>query len=282
MALIWKPDLQNNPLGSFSSVESVDPASRIAVVDAPGGIGGKVLRFTVKHGDQVFSGERAEVIRDPKWPEETVRFFGFGVFFPSSFPTNPGDWQVFHQYHQGYKGGQTIGRSPPIEFALNGERMSLNVNGPVDPFPVRTLWSAPLVREKWIRFVLGVRFSPTAGWLQLWRDGAEVLPKTSAVTMFANNALGNVGIYAKWGLYRKPTITPDATIYHADLVEADQLADLLPPAAPLPSPPGNVASAPVWRTGDPSRTLYVDGKLVGLVDTAELAAAIVARMNASK
>lgn len=300
MAIIWRPDLSKGIPGDFTSFEiapSVDRATRIAVVDAPGLPGVKAIRFHVKPGDLKENGARSELLLDDHRPEGTERFTAFSVYFPTGYPTLPKAWAVFQQFHQGYKGPDTIGQSPPVEFALNGEMLQVNINGPIAPYPARTLWSAPLVRDRWLNFILHARWSSKDGWVRVFLDGKEIVPKTSAITIFANPTLPNIGVYGKFGLYRnatnqsQPIITKEATIYEANILEASTLEDALSAAAgatpsvpvqpPVPPPPAPVVAPERWSHGlSAFRALYVDGKLVGLVDTPEFAAQIVAAMNA--
>jgi hypothetical protein len=53
--------------------------------------------------------------------------------------------------------------------------------------------------NRWIDLVWGVRFAPdSTGWLEVWVDGVNVLPRTNHATMWS----GDSGMYLKQGLYK--------------------------------------------------------------------------------
>jgi hypothetical protein len=52
--------------------------------------------------------------------------------------------------------------------------------------------------NRWIDLVWGIRFAPdSSGWLEVWVDGVNVLPRTSHATMWT----GDTAMYLKQGLY---------------------------------------------------------------------------------
>lgn len=276
MTVIWRGD----ELGAWTGSEVADK-TRIAQVNlARDNAPIKAFRFQVRQADLVQNGVRAELIRDDHRQEGVERYTRFSVLFPkNNFAVMDKQWQVFHQYHQSYIGVQTIGRSPPVEFALNGSTMQLNVNDWHAPnYAAKTLWSTPLEFDKWYDFVLHARWSstPAYGFLHLYLGGKEVLPKTATLTMFPGYE-----VYMKTGIYRSRSIVPDSMVYQYNFMEATTLEDVLSPTTVAPpTPPVLVAPAPVWRVGvESARIVYKNNMPVGVMDTPELASAVVTAMN---
>lgn len=273
MTVIWRGD----DLGAWHGKEVLD-SSRISTVDVKRNGGSvKAFRFQVKQTDIVHNGVRAELVREDHRPEGTERYTAFSVLFPKDFfPTVAGKWQVFHQYHQSYKDGTTIGRSPPVEFSLNGNKMQLSTNDWHSPaFTQRVLWSAPLEFDKWYDFVLHARWSsnPLLGFLHLFLNGAEVLPKTPTFTMFPGYE-----VYMKSGIYRSRDIMEDATLYQRGFIEATTLEEAM--AARGTMPPVAPALAR-WSVGSQASHYAVqqDGRTVAFAETYEIAQKIIDALN---
>ena len=86
--------------------------------------------------------------------------------------------------------------------------------------------AAPLKRGAWNDFVLHVKWSsnPKVGFVELYKDGQLVVPKTMVATQF-----GSETNYLKLGLYRDSSITQTASVYHDGFTMASSLADVMPP-----------------------------------------------------
>ena len=87
-------------------------------------------------------------------------------------------------------------------------------------------WTAPLQKGAWHDYIVHVKWSTsnTVGGVEVWYDGAHVLPFTSTATLFPNDT-----VYLKQGLYRSQSVTWNQTLYQCGMTVATTLADVLPP-----------------------------------------------------
>jgi hypothetical protein len=210
--------------------------SRIQVVrDSPGRPAepkpeGNVLRvelrpFELGRGDvtttATMSASRAEVYdRQPTeadtpanlWadPEGSVRWFGFQVYLPPewAFADRTEDWLLLTQWK-----GRSPG-SPPVSLQIAGTRWAIaGAAGRTDLVPVRL--------DHWTTFEIGVHFSsvPSAGWVEVWIDGALALPRTAHATM--GTVEGRIDPnYLKQGIYRSSAWQTTHVAYFSDAVLA--------------------------------------------------------------
>ena len=214
-ASTWRGDFETGDLTQWSGVEMVagDPI-RLKVVDgaAMGSYGvrqGKyALRVTVHQGDDPIgaSGNRAELVHaeGATWGEGDEIYLGWSTLFPTDFGVTD-TWQVFTQFHHTGCCG-----SPPLELDVTKETLQL-VSQKEGVFDETVLWSTPLERGKWHDFVWHIKWSTdaTKGLVELWYDGAHVLPKRSVRTLFSDGHA-----YLKQGYYRNSTIAWPGVLYH--------------------------------------------------------------------
>ncbi len=215
--VVWRGDFETGDLSQWSEIQEVSP-DRLALV--PDAREGKyALKATVVLGDDPInaSGNRNELAVNTNEPTGSEFFYKWSTKFDESYPSNAA-WQLFAQWHHTGLTG-----SPPVQFVVKGEQMRLEV-GPNG----NAVWTAPLERGKWRDFVFHVKWSPDAsvGFVELYLDGALVLPKTMAQTQFS----GQLN-YLKVGLYRSEAIGPTGIVYHDGWMQATTLEDVLPPVA---------------------------------------------------
>lgn len=188
------------------------------VTDVPGDgrkPAGPVLRVELRRfessegrrdGDVVttggYSANRAEVYDrharretpPAQWPDPvgSTRWYGFDLFVPADFVEDDTGvvWFSLLQW-KGLDSGQ-----PPI--ALEIKRGHLDLGGASGRH-----FLGPLKKGQWERVVVGVHFDPgAAGWVEVYRDGVQVLARTSRPTM-NRRADGTVDpAYLKLGIYR--------------------------------------------------------------------------------
>jgi hypothetical protein len=208
---LWSADYDvSDPCTQWSACQRQTP-SRITGATSPVREGSHSGRFEVQYGDVVNGGARAEVVHCLPGAcggeiAGTERWYGWSTYWPTSFNSQP-TWQVFTQWHHLGNSG-----SPPISFYTNGSTMYLSTTDSAGGEAHTIHWTAPLVTGQWRSFIFGVRFANDGtGWVELWLDGVQVLPRTSTRTMRDD---GNI---LKQGLYRKDTIDFTQVIHHDNM-----------------------------------------------------------------
>ena len=170
------------------------------------------MRVQLQPGDVVSGGNRAEVYgrhaspRDTpaaQWPDPigSTRWYGFDLYLPSSFATDPTGlvWLAFTQW-KGRDGGQ-----PAIALEIKRDRMEMAGASARNDL-------GPIKRGQWERIVVGVHFDPTnAGWVEVHRDGVQALGRTNRPTTTYVNGEPDP-IYLKQGLYRSSRWTVPHTL----------------------------------------------------------------------
>ncbi|MCE9667149.1 heparin lyase I family protein [Myxococcus stipitatus] len=225
-SVVWSGDFETGDRSQWTRAQMVS-SDRLAVVTSPRRQGGYALKATVKRGDDPInsSGNRNELVRMTREAVGSEYYYRWSTMFDSTFPSVK-TWQLFTQWHQE---SDTVGGSPPVEFYVYGEEIRLNIGGN----PGTIVWSAPLVRGKWLDFVFHVRWSSDSrvGFVELYYNGKLVLPKRYIATQYS----GQVN-YLKVGLYRNDTITQTGIVYHDGWLMARKLEDVLDPVAVLKAP----------------------------------------------
>ena len=226
-SVVWRGDFETKDLSQWDVIDGL--ASRLTVVPSPVRQGSYGLRVELRSGDFSNNGNRNELVRTVADSEGMDLYYAWSTMFDASYPIAD-TWQVFTQWHHSGCCG-----SPPLEFDIDGQTLSLSRNPPSNSGTV-ALWSTPLVRGVWHDFVLHVVWSsnPDLGFLELWYDGQKAIDGKAVQTLFP----GMVN-YLKQGLYRDSSISAVGVVYHDGMTVGTTLADvapqLVPPPPPLPS-----------------------------------------------
>lgn len=136
------------------------------------------------------------------WPDPAgvERWYGFSLLIPTGhvFATDT-TWLTFTQW----KGRD--GDSPPIGLEIARDRLRLGgARGNAGAFPNSGDIGAA-TPGTWTRLVVGLRLStdPALGWVEVWRDGAQVVARTAVSTMdFQSDGTSPDPVYLKQGIYR--------------------------------------------------------------------------------
>jgi hypothetical protein len=272
-SVVWRGDFETDDLSQWSSVDGL--ASRLTVVPSPVRQGSYALRVEVRSGDFASNGNRNELVRDVPETEGMDRYYAWSTMFDASYPI-ASTWQVFTQWHHSGCCG-----SPPLEFDVDGQNLSLSRNPPpVSGGTTTSLWSTPLVRGVWHDFVLHVIWSsnPDLGFIELWYDGNKAIDRKAVQTLFP----GMVN-YLKQGLYRDSSITAVGVVYHDGMTVGTTLGDVAPQLVPPPPPPPDAGTPdagtpdsgpapqpdsgppPVLRSGIPAQGCSSAGPAGGLL-----------------
>ena len=131
-----------------------------------------------------------------QWPDPvgSTRWYGFDLYVPADFVEDDTGvvWFSMLQW-KGLDTGQ-----PPI--ALEIKRDHLDMGGASGRHAL-----GPLKKGQWERVVIGIHFDPgAAGWVEVYRDGVQVLARTSRPTMNLRDDGSVDPAYLKLGIYRSP------------------------------------------------------------------------------
>lgn len=232
---VWKGDFETGNLSQWSRTQSV-ASDRLQVVTDVVREGRYALKATVHQGDNPIraSGNRNELVYLTEENPGTEYFYKWSTLFPEGYPST-NSWQLFAQWHQ-----EGCCGSPPLEFYVVGEELFMRVGGSEG----RVLWRGPLMRGHWNDFVLRVKWSsdPNEGFVEMYKDGELVIPKTMAATQFSGERN-----YLKLGLYRDDSISQVGVVYHDGFTMGTSLQDVMPPPSAPPmalvpaAPPSSVS-----------------------------------------
>jgi hypothetical protein len=237
-SITWRGDFETGTLSQWSALQAKD-ASRATVQSTVVHQGRYATRIEVRPGDNNVAGsgtgERTEVYAsrtttDGYEGQET--YWAWSVFFPSSFDAPGGAWNAFTQFHHTGSTGQTN-----IHFAVDDmSSLVLRAMGGDFANPVRKDFTlAPLQKGRWYDFVFHVKWSPNpgVGFVQVWVNGAEVVPKTMTPTLYPGE-----GVYLKQGYYR--SAYSGTTVLYLDGTRKgssyDEVSSEFGSVAPAPAP----------------------------------------------
>lgn len=241
-AVVFRGDFETCDLSQWPSVQRVEDG-RIRITKNTVATGTCAARFEVRQGDDPIaaSGNRAELAIKGTGPatarEGQVRWFRWQTRFGETYPVINA-WQLFAQWHHYGNAG-----SPPLEFYTLDKEMRLRV-------AQKDVWRAPLRKDVWIDFVVGVKFSkdPRLGWVEVHVDGKLALPRTAGATM------ADEYNFLKLGYYRNEKIAATGVLFHDGMTIATTKADVMPGPLPLvetvdagppdAAPPPDAARAP--------------------------------------
>jgi hypothetical protein len=211
---------------------------------------GCVAKFTVRPGDLVNRGNRAEINRNFLDPPGSEVWYSWNFLIPNSYidttffnqDTNKGNWVIIGQFHgepDPNNFTQTSGRSPPISFGYAyfskddpGYDRATSIiktqnavgfiegwdNQPVLALgygtPSATIAYLPINKGKWYNVVLHVKWSQE-------NDGfIEVFVNDVSMTqgkVYGPNMDNQIPNYLKVGMYREPSIPHTNSIYFSKI-----------------------------------------------------------------
>lgn len=169
--------LQSTPTGHDSSPQPV--SGRVELVPRPGGTG-TACKIRRPSGDR----ERTELLAPGSCDvsDGNVRMISVDWLFPESFPTPNGRWFIVYQQHAG-------SGSPAFCIEVDGQDRLVVRNNRTNSTPTVI---GPIDRGVWHRYDIVVKFA-SDGWVEVYRDGVQVVGRTARNTSPAD--------YAKIGIY---------------------------------------------------------------------------------
>lgn len=158
------------------------------------------------------------------WPDplNSERWYGFswcpapGFIFAGTNGISTSEWETLFQFKGRYGG------SPPL--GIDVKRQGIQTAGSAIGY--RSLGS--VTPGVWTRLVIGMKYSPNSstGWVEIWRDGSQVIPRTSAATMKVVNGTPEA-CYIKQGIYRSGGWGVTHVTYYGPVKIGNSRADVM-------------------------------------------------------
>jgi hypothetical protein len=244
--------------------EQIIRPEQIQIVSDPDPVfeGHHAVRFEVQYGDvyKTYSDSRS-LITPPlqMWEDEgNERWYRWQVMFPQdwvgSYPkwdelgtpasrNNAGSFLEWH--HSGF--GET--GSAPLYFRGRDKTLEMCIVDHATSACVETIELAELLRGHWHDFVMHAKWSsdPSIGYLEIWIDGVNVLPKHMCANKFAGmqNYL-TLGLYRNLHIGDPNLLFPDGThvygtngtpaVAYVDGLIAGKTRESVMPPDPTPAP----------------------------------------------
>jgi hypothetical protein len=154
------------------------------------------------------------------WPDPvgSERWYSFSLLVPVGFVfATDSNWIVITQW-KGLRGG-----SPPIAIEIKRGALRLGgtrANSRLIPNDGNL---GKIVPGQWTHLEIGLKFAtdPAQGWVEVYRDGGHVIPRTTLATMDTtptSNGRAPDPIYLKQGIYRARSWKTDAIVYFGPMV----------------------------------------------------------------
>jgi hypothetical protein len=230
-SIAWKADAERPVAQEWASSRADPPGPAECPSSVPPDLSsGRIVRsreevaqgrwsyaITAAPGDDCH-GERAELGQDnpgrdgftqPRlFRSGDERYISFQVFLAPNFDVEIETWRVIAQLHQP---GGDLGPPPLALNVEDGEFLLYKGDSNDDSDGTVSMWSAPAVTGRWVKFTLRVKFSADSeeGFVELWGNPAggdvvQLLPKTSTYTMKRDATGVALPLHARIGIYRNP------------------------------------------------------------------------------
>jgi len=233
-AVLWKGDYETGDFSQWwlqewsqNNSQSFTPSqvgnSAATIVTAPTAQGSYAAKFQLLPNTGTSSVDRAEIVATQQeaggYPGEDW-YYGWWTDFPGpsqQWWSRGGDWNDFTQF------GSNDGSGGWLTFGVD------DTSGTPQIFmdaPTGHYGLANLQYDHWYHFVLHVKWStdPSVGAFELWLDGSQAIPLTSAqtlknTTVSSGPALTSPGVHISEGIYRAASPFTN-TVVHDGLCRA--------------------------------------------------------------
>lgn len=210
--LLWAGDFEaSSLLPTFGRIE-LDGTSNPVRVNSPVLQGSWAGQFTAPA-----NAVRSELIPMEDLTDGQIRYFGFSVYLDPTYTFEAATWgRVVAQWR--YNGTDS---SPPFALYLmegafwkiHSDPSGSDISDDPSTAYTTSLSSASNDKGRWVRWVFGVYFKAAAGttkagWLEVWKDGVQVLSRTAAKTLYMKtDGVTPWQSSLKFGIYRSNLIS---------------------------------------------------------------------------
>lgn len=205
-------------------------------------------KFTVRPGERVSNGNRAEILHDNGDRPGSQAWYAWSFLVPRDFVDTewrPRLWQCVGQWHdqpdpQRGETWETLpGHSPAIALYYTSKH----------GVPALELWYgakmqqdivavAPIRKGEWLDVVFHIGWSHSAmGFVEAWLNGQPLIsPKRAQHRAFGANMWNAYPHFLKVGLYRNSEITTTNSVYFDEVRVGNSYPEVALPAATAPKP----------------------------------------------
>lgn len=237
-------DFESGDLSQWDGKEAAR-ADSVAVVTGPVRSGRYAARFTVRPGERVSNGNRAEIFTDPGHQAGSEVWYAWSFLIPDDFVDTewrPKLWQCIGQWHDqpdkslGETWANFPGRSPSIAVyytSKNGKSAIEFWAGTYGKDENQTIVArAPIVKGEWQDVMFHIRWSQGAdGFVEPFLNGKPVIaPDEKEHRAYGANMWNAASHYLKIGLYRTSEITTTNSVYFDEVRMINPRALVAPPA----------------------------------------------------
>lgn len=198
--------------GEYSEIVGNPPPGRTKKTSSAGGFkprcGNQFLEVNLDGSDIAYNHNRVEIGFHPtdQVPEKmdgTVRYYGWSMAHDVSNPISADSTYELAYWEAKTVWAQTIGF-----YISDGKTLKLRTRGSGSDKDIGSMDFPP---GRWHDFTMGIKWSGTAdGWVQLWKDGKEVIPKTAHQTLKWN---GNPD-FSHLGIFRIPKVSTKVKMFY--------------------------------------------------------------------
>ncbi len=211
-SVLWTADAEKSWNQEWANEATQEP-SRIQRITSPVAQGSYAYSIELRPGDDPGGyGERSELGMGnptrggfPLFHEGDERWVAFQVYLPSDYPIDAPSWNDIMQLKQLGSLG-----TPALSMGVEEGRFTFknSATNHEDSQPTAGMWSGPAVANRWVEFLLRVKFSaePNVGFVELFGnlDGSglkQLLGQTFTHTMKQENGV-TVPSQSRIGQYR--------------------------------------------------------------------------------
>lgn len=215
-SVLWTADAEH-PTSQEWANAAAQESSRVQRITSPVAQGNYAYSLELRPGDNPGGyGERCELGMGnptaagfPLFNENDERWIAFQVYLPSDYPINARSWNDILQLKQLGSLG-----TPAVSMGVERGRFTFkdSATNHEDSQPTVEEWSGPATQNRWIKFVMHVKFSANAsvGFVELYGDldGTGTKPLMARTFMHTMKEQGGAAVqsHARIGQYRDPSM----------------------------------------------------------------------------
>jgi uncharacterized protein (TIGR03382 family) len=238
--VLWKGDFETGTIKQWNGPGQ--NTARWSVVQDPvreGRYAGKVELRATDIGSSNMRRAELAFLPPAQGFEGTDRYYGFSIFPSADQPLQKGSHWI--TYFEASKLS-----APVMAFDADGTRLSFWVFAPApnSTKQIGQLWrQMEFTPGRWHDFVLHVKWSPdpNVGFVELWYNGEQVVPKTSVQTMLKDAAGVPAANYLHQGILHRNDNKQTEVLYFDGAIAATTLEEALRPPPPVPAIDGGAA-----------------------------------------